>query len=220
MVGAFRLKTLEEECLRIIEERGALFNTANTGSHYLLSSGLHTDIFFQLARVFEHGPSRERLAELLLWRMRENGVSLREIDVLVGPAFGALPLMYTLQHFSDLAHTRVFFVERGQDGQFVLARGFSFTPDDRIFIVDDVVTTFRTIRESISALHQTCVDEEERSDAYIVGCAALIDRSPANLDLSVMAPTLKIVSGIRSSLSAYTRQECQFCKKGVKLVKP
>ena len=62
----FRLRTLEKECADLIESSGAHLMTENTGVHYLLSSGMHTDEFYQLARVFECGPIRERLADLML----------------------------------------------------------------------------------------------------------------------------------------------------------
>lgn len=218
-MGLFDLKTLEDECRRIIEARGSVLRTEETGHHYLLNSGLHTDTFFQLARVFEDGPSRERLAKLLVGRMHEYGIHFRDIDVLAGPAFGALPIMYTMQHFLELEHTRVIFTERNAHGIQALGRGFSLAPDERVFIVDDVVTTFGTLRKTIAALHKYCADQQDGWNALPVGCAVLIDRSPEATNLLISAPTLAIVSGIRHPLVGYSLQDCPYCRRGVTLVK-
>lgn len=214
----FRFKNEEEECMNLINDKARL-DVEVTGEHYLLSSGLHTGVFFPLAKVFEYGPVRERLGRLLLRKMKAGGIDPREIDVLLGPAYGALPVMYTLQHFSDLEHTRVIHVEKDNDGEYVLGRCYTLHPDERVFVIDDVVTTFGTVKKTITALHRAC-GKEDGWDAKIIGIGVLLDRTAENRQPpEIFAPTLKYVYALRSPLEAYKPKECSYCKQGIKLVK-
>lgn len=109
-----RMRKFEEECVRHIEESGAVLRSEDTGEHYLLSSGLHTGIFYQLARACERGALRELLAQLMYRKMKAGGIDPKEIDVFLGPAQGSLPLMYALQEIFDCDHVRVMYAERNE----------------------------------------------------------------------------------------------------------
>ncbi len=165
-----------------------------------------------------YGPARERLASLFIMQMGREKIIPKDIDILLGPAMGALPLIYTLQHFLGFEHTRAIFVERGADGKFMLGRGFSISPEANIFIVDDVLTTLGTIRDTIKAVNKTC--SVFGWNACFVGFAAMIDRSSENQKFDIIAPTLKHVSVIRDPLIAYQATDCPYCKDNVPLVKP
>lgn len=262
-----RLKKFEEECLRHIEESGAVLCAEDTGEHYLLSSGLHTGIFYQLARACERSSLRELLAQLMYRKMKAEGINPKEIDVFLGPAQGSLPLMYALQQILDCDHIRVIYAERNetkdmcatlhekalkviaekightneevwtwvqdvyrdeqglkqianrQKEKFVLARGFSLEPDERVFIIDDVATTFSTIRETIRAAHRNCA--VQGWEAYITGFSVLIDRTNLERESPRMfAPGLQYAYGLRIPLVAYppTLEDCPYCRDGVKLM--
>lgn len=207
-------RILEEECFRLIEKKAKLV-TKETGEHYLLSSGLHTDVFYNLKRVFESGPYRERLARLMLRRMEKAVIDPEEIDVLLGPAMGAIPLIHTLQHFHELEHTRALYVERNSEGKFVLAQGFELHPDEKVLIIDDAITTFGSIRATIQAALEAC------SDAWIYGFGALVDRSPAHRQPpEIFATTSRYFCGIWSPQSAYPAENCPLCREGITLIKP
>lgn len=214
----FQLRTLAEDCLKILDtESGARMITEETGAHYLLRCGLHSAVFYEVARALDTGPHRERMARLMLEKILRAGINPKEIDVLLGPAVGALPLLVTMQHFSDFSHTRAIYVERGQDGEFTLGRGFSLSPNKWVFIIDDVGSTFGTIRKTIKAAHQSC--SKMGWDASIIGFAVLLDRTAVDYPSpAVFAPTLKYVYGLRIPKQGFTPELCPWCKKGIELI--
>lgn len=216
----FQLRTLEEDCFTAIRDSGGRLDVKETGKHYLLSSGLHTGVFFQLSRVFEESSVRERLARLMLIKIKEAGINPRDIDILLGPAMGALPLIYTLQHFFEFSHTRVIFAEKKnkRGREFRLGRGFVLHPDKRVFIIDDVGTTFGTVRKTIETANKACA--KLGWDAQITGFAVLIDRTAEDYPSpQKFAPLLKYVCALRSPLESYPIEECPYCKEGIKLVR-
>jgi len=258
----FALRTLAEECREILDDpaNDIRLDTETTGEHYLLHGGLHATVFYQLARAFERGPHRQRLGELFLRSMEKviekSKTGLNEIQVLLGAATGALPLLYTLQYFNKLSHTRAIFAERKiineyeqvkrylyikfgrkplteevaaeltmnpkdvlefeQYGEFwVLGRGFSLNPDECVFVVDDVGTTFTTIRGVINAAHHAC--RKNSWDALIYGFGVLVDRSSNSIPPKIFAPTLKFARGLWIPLESYPADKCVPCKTGVPL---
>lgn len=215
----FRLRTAEEECQYILKKAAARFETKKTGEHYLLTSGLHTDTFFQLARVFEKGPLRERLARLMLLKIRKAGVQPRKIDILLGPTMGALPLMYTLQHFYDFERAKVIYAERNEKGEFIIGRGFTVKPDNKILVIDDVVTTFSTFRKTVAAANTIC--HKKGWDATVVGLACCIDRTSSSMNPpEFYGPAFKFAAGIKIPLESFRADECPSCRNGVPLVRP
>lgn len=213
------LQVMEEECLRIIENAGARLEMSNTGKHFLLSSGAHSESFFNMARVFERYSWRTLFAQFLLRRMREEGIDERinpdcRIDVLVGPATGAMPLLYSLQSLPELDQTRVIYAERDKHDKFVFAKDFRVEDNERVFFVDDVGTTFTSLK-AIKTLLDT------HFNAIIVGFGVLIDRSPEG-ELHALSKWLgrPVMSGMRIPLTKYDNEEsCPHCKNGVELVK-
>jgi orotate phosphoribosyltransferase len=176
--GKLRLKELEEECMELIVDSGARLDMSDTGVHYELSSKFHSEVFFNMPRVFELAPRRERMARLFLMKMKEAEVPLGDIDILLGPAPTAIPFMCELQHFVEMQHTRLVFVEREVPKKFILRRGFKIAPEEKIFIVDDAGTTYETMRECIKIAQGK--DGEVTNDdrgGTVVGCGVLIDRS-------------------------------------------
>jgi len=94
---------------------------------------------------------------LLLRKIKRSGIDPRPITVLLGPAVGALPFIFGLQALEEFAHTRAMFAERtGRSGKYMLGSGFKIKPTDKVLVVDDVGTMFRTIRETINAAHEAC----------------------------------------------------------------
>lgn len=214
----FQLRTLEEDCLRILNEGGARMITEETGVHYLLRCGLHSTVFYEVARALEKASHRERMARLILAKMLGAVINPKEIDVLLGPAVGALPLLFTMQHFYDLMHTRAIYAECNQEGVFELGRGFSLRSDERVFIIDDVGSTLGTIRKTIDAANRSCA--KTGWDASIIGFAVLLDRrSIDDPPPEVFAPTLKYVYGIHIPKDGFPEELCPSCKKGIKLIK-
>lgn len=146
------------------------FRAANAllEGHFILSSGLHSPVFFQKAFVFMDPARTERLCKALAEKAQ---AAFGQIDVVVSPAVGAIiPGYETARHLG----AKAMFVEREQ-GQFQLRRGFAIQPTDRVLMVEDVITTGLSSRE--------CLDALRAHPGQLVGAACLIDRSGGRADV-------------------------------------
>ncbi len=154
-----------EEVLAIFREAGAYLE-----GHFILTSGLRSPVFLQKARVFMHPHLTERLCKALAARIREE-VSPAP-DYVVGPAIGGLiPAYETSRHLGAPA----IWVER-ENGVFRLRR-FEISPGDRVVIVEDIVTTGLSIRETVECLRGL--------GAEVLAAACIIDRSAGKVDVGV-----------------------------------
>ena len=153
------------EVLDIFREAGGVLE-----GHFILTSGLRSPIFLQKARVFMHADKTERLCRALAAKIRESVPG--KIDYVVGPAIGGLiPAYETSRHLGVPA----IWVEREQ-GTFRLRR-FEIEKGARVVIVEDIVTTGLSIRETIDCLRQL--------GAEVVAAACIIDRSAGKTDVGV-----------------------------------
>jgi orotate phosphoribosyltransferase len=153
------------EVLDIFRSAGAVLE-----GHFILTSGLRSPVFLQKARVFMHADKTERLCKALAEKIRAN-LSGR-IDYVVGPAVGGLiPAYETSRHLGVPA----IWVER-EAGEFRLRR-FEIEPGARVVIVEDIVTTGLSIRETIDCLRKLGAD--------VVAAACIIDRSAGKTDVGV-----------------------------------
>ena len=138
--------------------------------HFVLSSGLHSPVFFQKNAVFMDPVRTERLCRALAEKAR---AAFGKIEVVVSPAVGAIiPGYETARHLG----ARAMFVER-ENGKFQLRRGFAILPSDRVLMVEDVVTTGLSSRE--------CIEAILGQPGELVGAACLIDRSNGKADIGV-----------------------------------
>ncbi|WEK49327.1 MAG: orotate phosphoribosyltransferase [Candidatus Kaistia colombiensis] len=154
----------QAEILDVFRESGALLE-----GHFILSSGLRSPIFLQKARVFMYPDRTERLCKALAAKIREAGV---EFDLVVSPALGGLiPGYETARHLGVPA----MWVEREQ-GEFRLRR-FELPANAKILVVEDIVSTGLSIRETITAIRAIGGD--------VVAAACLIDRSDGEAEVGV-----------------------------------
>jgi orotate phosphoribosyltransferase len=143
--------------------------------HFILSSGLHSPVFFQKNAVFMDPARTERLCKALAEKAR---AAFGKIEVVVSPAVGAIiPGYETARHLG----ARAMFVER-EGGKFQLRRGFAIVPSDRVLMVEDVVTTGLSSRE--------CIEAIRGQPGELVGAACLIDRSNGKADIGVQLVSL------------------------------
>lgn len=169
--------------------------------HFLLSSGLHSNEYWEKFRLLERPRITALLCEQIAERYRESGVS-----AVVGPTTGGALLAQEVARQLDarclLAEPA--FINKGRE----LRRGFVLHPDERIVIVDDVLTTGLSLRETLDAVRKYGPD--------ILGIEVLIDRSggvasqfgvPCHALLTVEART-------------YEATECPLCKEGEPVMKP
>ena len=183
----------ENELLDIFRKSSALLE-----GHFILSSGLHSDRYVQCALVLQHPKLAEQLCSELAGKLRHLGVS-----VVAAPALGGVLVAHEV---ARALGTRAIFTER-QDGAMTLRRGFSLEPNEPTLVVEDVITTGLSTRETIQCL--------EQAGAKVVGAGSLIDRSGGTAELD-----LPKVSLINLKIQNYTPAECPLCKAGIPAVKP
>ena len=154
-----------QDVLDVFKEAGAYLE-----GHFILTSGLRSPIFLQKARVFMHADLTEKLCTALAARITAEVFG--KIDYVVGPAVGGLiPAYETSRHLKVPA----IWVER-ENGEFRLRR-FEVEPGARVVIVEDIVTTGLSIRETITCMRAL--------GAEVVAAACLIDRSAGKADVGV-----------------------------------
>lgn len=152
-----------EDVLEIFREAGALLE-----GHFILSSGRRSPVFLQKALVFSQPDKSEQLCRALAPKVT---AAFGQIDVVVGPAMGGVIPSYELARHLGC---RAIYAER-PDGAFVLRRGFEIKAGERALIVEDIVTTGLSFRETVTALQSEAGE--------IVGGACFIDRSGGKADV-------------------------------------
>ncbi len=166
--------------------------------HFCLTSGLHSDTYFQCAKLYQYPDIVEKLAKELADKL--NNI---EFDTIVAPAIGAVIFGYEVARQTK---KRNLFVER-KDGLMQLRRGYKVEKGERIVIVEDVITTAKTSFETKEALKEF--------EPEIKGVACIVDRTQGKLDNQ-----FKIYSLLQSSPVTYEPNSCPLCKQGIELVKP
>ena len=153
------------EVIDIFRDAGAVLE-----GHFILTSGLRSPVFLQKARVFMHADKTERLCRALAAKIREQVKD--KIDYVVGPAVGGLiPAYETSRHLKVPA----IWVER-EGGEFRLRR-FEIARGSRVVIVEDIVTTGLSIRETIDCMRAL--------GAEVLAAACIIDRSAGKVSVGV-----------------------------------
>ena len=185
----------EEEALQIFRASGAILE-----GHFILSSGLRSPVFVQKARVFMYPDRTEKLCRALAQKIR---AEIRQpIDLVVSPAVrGIIPGYETARHLGLPA----VYVER-EDGEFRLRR-FEMKPGTQVVVVEDIVTTGLSSRETIEAV--------EEIGGRVVACACLIDRSGGEADVG-----RPLVALARYKVPAYAPDNLPPELKAIPPVKP
>ncbi|QFT32913.1 orotate phosphoribosyltransferase [Roseibium porphyridii] len=154
-----------DEVLSLFREAGAYME-----GHFILTSGLRSPVYLQKARVFMYPDKTETLCKALADKIRSSG--LGQVDYIISPALGGLiPGYETARHLGVPA----MWVER-EDGEFRLRR-FDLPKGAKVVIVEDIVTTGLSVRETVTSL--------KALGAEVVAVACLIDRSAGEADTSV-----------------------------------
>src|SRR3989442_9492010 len=182
-----------DELLDMFRKSGALLD-----GHFRLSSGLHSPGYLQCALVLQHPREAEALGAAIAERARGT-----RAEVVLSPALGGIVIG---QEVGRALGVRAVFAER-QDGVLMLRRGFSLGPGERVLVVEDVVTTGGSTRETIEVARA--------AGAIVVAAAAIIDRSGGNQGLDVALYSLASLA-----LPTYQPDSCPLCKQGLHITKP
>ena len=181
--------------------------------HFRLTSGLHSSGYLQCALVLQHPSEAEACGAAIAERVRGLGV-----QVVLSPALGGIVIGHEVARALGI---RAMFAER-QDGRLMLRRGFALEPGEQVLVVEDVVTTGGSTRETI--------DVARAAGAVVVGAAAIIDRSGGrpSTELGVALSGSKgrqsldvpFYSLAEVSLPTYEPESCPLCLAGQPVVKP
>ena len=160
----------QDEVIQVFRKSGALLE-----GHFILRSGLHSRQFFQCALALQHMPDVEKLGAALAAKVRLLGVT-----TVISPAMGGLVIG---QEVARQLGVRFIFVEK-EEGKLVLRRGFKISADEKILVVEDVVTKGGRVQETL--------DIVRGCGGNAVGVAMVVDRSNGTVNPGV--PTFSLLA--------------------------
>ncbi|HSS20294.1 MAG TPA: orotate phosphoribosyltransferase [Pyrinomonadaceae bacterium] len=181
------------EVIQKFKDTGALL-----AGHFLLTSGLHSAVYLQCALVLQHPKAAEELGRSIAQEFQD-----QKIETVAAPAIGGIVIGHEV---ARALGARFIWTER-QDDRMVLRRGFSVSPGEKVLVVEDVVTTGGSTRETIVALQEL--------GATVIGAASIVDRSGGQADVGV--PRIALAS---LDVPAVDPSNCEACKSGSPAVKP
>ena len=184
-----------KESLKILKETNALLE-----GHFVLSSGLHSDKYVQCAQLLSKPNKAKEICLSLADKIKEN---FKSIDLIVSPAMGGVVIGYEIGRILD---KETIFAER-VNGKFELRRGFNIKKDQKILIVEDVITTGKSSLE--------CADMVSKLNGNVIGYACIIDRSN---DESLIKKNF--VSQIKIQIPTYNKDELPDHLKKLNPIKP
>jgi len=177
----------------IFQKSGALLK-----GHFLLTSGLHSPVYWEKFRVLQFPNYTEPLCRMIADHFRRQNV-----QVVAGPTTGGIILAFEVAR--QLGVRGIFAEKEAEERSF--RRGFTVDPGERVLIVDDILTTGSSIREVIAAV--------KKLDGNIIGIGVLVDRSEQAPDFG-----FPLFSCHRAATVTYRPEECPLCAAKVPLIKP
>ncbi len=193
MSSTLRIAATPAASTQLMQDSGALLS-----GHFRLSSGLHSNQYFQCATLLEKSEVAARVVEAMALM-----VSQWKPDVIVSPALGAIIFGYELARGLGV---RNIFAER-PEGQFELRRGFFLKPGERVVLAENVVTTGGSVLETAQMVRDL--------GAQVVGYAVIVDRSRGRF-----APDEPVCAYAALDAETYAPESCPLCINNVPLTKP
>jgi orotate phosphoribosyltransferase len=183
----------DQQLLLIFQQTGALLE-----GHFQLTSGLHSPRYLQCALVLQHPEHAERAGRSLAARFSDE-----QISAVVAPAIGGIIVAHETARALGV---RALFTER-EAGVMTLRRGFHIEEGERVLVVEDVVTTGGSTRETIDAV--------TKAGGVVIGAGSIVDRSGGGVDVGVPRVALMTLN-----VPAYDPAQCPLCDKGTPAIKP
>jgi orotate phosphoribosyltransferase len=183
----------ENRIFEIFKETGALLE-----GHFLLTSGRHSNKYFQCARVLQYPEYTTQVCSIIAEYFRDY-----EIDTVISPAMGGIIVG---QEVARQLNKRSIFAER-EDKKLTLRRGFSIGPGEKFLVCEDVVTTGGSVFEVI--------DIVKEQGGEVVGVGFIVDRSNGKVDFGYPQK-----STMQMEVISYAPDECPLCKENIPVVKP
>lgn len=170
--------------------------------HFLLSSGRHSDVYLEKFDLLRNPGATERVCTGFVDAFRHD-----RIDVVVGPTTGGILLAFETARQMDLPAAYAERVSDGSDRR-EIRRNTVFPDGARVLVVDDILTTGGSVRETLAALHAHPVE--------VVGIGVLVDRSGGEVEFDGVPMTALA----QQKVDAWLPEGCPLCREGAPLVKP
>lgn len=183
----------DENILEIFKKTNSLLS-----GHFLLTSGLHSNQYFQCAMVLQYPEYIEILAAIIVEKFK--GI---KVDTVISPAIGGICVG---QEVARQLKKRFIFAER-EDTKLTLRRGFTIAEGEKCLVCEDVVTTGGSVFE--------VMDIVKDNNGVVVGVGTIVDRSNGKVSFGVPQ-----VSTLQLDVVSYQPDECPMCKEGTPVVKP
>ena len=184
-----------EESLRILKETDALVE-----GHFILSSGLHSPKYVQCAQLLSKPEKASKICKSLAEKI-SNEIS--DFNLILSPAMGGIIIGYEI---GKILNKKTIFSER-INGEFNLRRGFKIEKEDKVLIVEDVITTGKSSLE--------CSKLISSAGAKLAGYACIIDRTNDNSEIKQ-----KIISQVKLDIPTYSENNLPEDLSSIKAVKP
>ena len=184
-----------KKSLKILKETNALLE-----GHFILSSGLHSAKYVQCAQLLSKPIKARLICESLAQKIKKK---FRKIDLILSPAIGAIVIGYEM---GRLLNVNSIFVERIKK-KFVLRRGFKIKKRSKVVIVEDVITTAKSVLE--------CSNIVKRYKGVVLGYACIIDRTDNKLKLGK-----RLISQVKIIIPTYKKNRLPTQLVKIKPIKP
>jgi len=183
----------ENQLVTIFKKTEALLS-----GHFLLTSGRHSNVYFQCAKVLQYPKHNKNICNVIANYFKEF-----EIDTVIAPAIGGIVVG---QEVARQLGKRFIFAER-EDKKLTLRRGFSIAKNEKILVCEDVVTTGGSVFEVLEIIKQ--------SDAVPVGVGFIVDRSKGKVQFGVPQKSALSLEAV-----SYEPENCVLCKDEIPFIKP
>jgi len=185
-----------ELILNLFKESRALLK-----GHFKLTSGKHSDVYFEKIKLIERPTVLEKIIDLLVEEIKKNNL---EFDYVVSPAYGGIAIGF----LTALKLNKLFAFSQRVEEKMTVRSGFAGLPGSRAIIVEDILTTGGSVQEVRECLKSLQVS--------VAGVYCLVDRSAGQ----VLIEGKPVRSLLALRVSAYEPEDCPLCRQGLPLVKP
>ena len=151
----------QDQLIKIFQKTGALLE-----GHFILTSGRHSSMYFQCAKVLQHPDYLNKFSKQIVNHFHDIN-----IDIVISPAVGGIVLGTEV---GRQLNKQTIFAER-EKGIMTLRRGFEILPNYNVLVVEDVITTGGSVKEVIELV--------KSSGAEVAGVGVLVDRSGGKVKL-------------------------------------
>jgi len=186
-----------KDSLKVLKKTRALLE-----GHFILSSGLHSNKYIQCAKLLSFPNHSSKICNSLSKKILK---AFPLVDLILSPAIGGIVIGYEI---GRQLNTETIFCER-VGGKFKLRRGFSIKKNAKVLIVEDVITTGKSILE--------CAKLVKKAKAKLLGFACIIDRSDKK---NLLIKKNKLVSQIKISMPAYKQNDLPSFLRQIPVITP